>query len=309
MNNFIKRLILTLLCVPLLIFTLFWPQKSHIIIAVIFGFVVTFLGSYEFGTLIYKKGINVRRYFLPIINSLIYIFAYIYANNFFNIINFKPALILFFTSLVAVLSFIYSRDFLKKDLHFSFEKMSYTIFAIIYIGLPSFLAPFLFNIDENPAERIPLFLNIGTEGTLTGSLLVFYFVTLVFSNDIFAYVFGMLFGRNNVIGLTASPNKSWAGYIGAFITTYLWVALFYFVLFKRYTNLPWWLYFSIPTVSGVFVPIGDLVESVIKRSVNVKDSGSLIMGRGGVLDSVDSILYMIPIFFTLLQIYFAFKSM
>jgi|GEM_PF-116530 len=308
MNNFIKRLILTLVCIPLLIFIIFWPLKTHIIFFIMFGIIVTFLGSYEFGTLIYKKGINVRRFFLPIINTIIYLFAYIYANNFFNINDFKPALTLFFSFLTAILSFIYARDFLKKDLTFAFEKMSYTLFAIIYIGLPSFISPFIFNIDENPVNKVPLFFNINTDGTLTGSLLAFYFIVLVFSNDIFAYVFGMLFGRNNVIGLTASPNKSWAGYIGAFLSTYVWVALFYFFLFKRFTNLPWWLYFSFPAISGIFVPIGDLAESVIKRSVNVKDSGSLIMGRGGVLDSVDSILYMVPIYFALLQIYFAFKS-
>ena len=87
MSNFIKRLILTLVSVPLLLLSVFWPQNNHIIMIIFFGLMITFLGSYEFGSLIYKKGINVRRFFLPIINIFIYIFAYFYANNF---LNFSP---------------------------------------------------------------------------------------------------------------------------------------------------------------------------------------------------------------------------
>lgn len=308
MTNFIKRLILTLVSVPIAIFILFWPLENHIIVTILFGFLITILGSYEINSLIYHKGINVKRFYLPIINSSILIASYIYAHNFFNIQNFKLFWVLFAIYIVAIISSIYARDIFKQDLTHSFEKMSYTLFGMLYIGLPSFFMPFIFNISHTPKNPIPIFYNVDSVGTLTGSLLALFFIVLVWSNDIFAYVFGMAFGRNNVIKLAASPNKSWAGYIGGYLSTFVFVAIFYF-LFDRFIKFDIWFYFGLPVITGFLVPIGDLVESVVKRSANVKDSGNIIAGRGGILDSVDTILYMLPIYFLLIQFYFAIKSL
>ncbi len=308
MNNFLKRLILTLIAVPIAIFTIFWPMDNHIILVLIFGILVTILGSYEINSLIYHKGINVKRFYLPIINGSILVASYCYANNFFNIQNFKLFWLLFAIYIITVISSIYARDIFKTDLTHSFEKMSYTLFGLLYIGVPSFFMPFVFNISNNPKKPIPIFYNIDSTGTLTGSLLALFFIVLVWSNDIFAYVFGMAFGRNNVIKLAASPNKSWAGYIGGYLSTFVFVAIFYF-LFNSFINFDIWFYFSLPVITGFLVPIGDLVESVVKRSANVKDSGTLIAGRGGILDSVDTVLYLLPIYFLLIQFYFAIKSL
>ena len=308
MSNFTKRLILTLTCIPLMIFSLFFPRDNHILIALVYGVLVTIIGSYEINSLIYHKGISVKRIFLPVVNFLIFIFACLYANNYFNIRSFKPLFPLFLVFIIAIISFIYARDIFKQDLAKSFEKMSYTLFGLLYIGVPSFIFPFLFNISNNPENPVPLFLNVDSKGTLMGSLLALYYITIVWTSDIFAYVFGMAFGRNNVIGLAASPKKSWAGYIGGYLSTFVFVAIFY-ILFDRFIGFPLWLYFSIPVISGILVPVGDLVESVFKRSANIKDSGDVIMGRGGILDSVDSILYMLPIYFLLLQVYFAFRQL
>jgi len=67
MSNFAKRLILTLISIPLVILFIFWPQDTHIFVVIVFGLVII-LGSYEINSLIYHKGIKVRRYFLPLIN-------------------------------------------------------------------------------------------------------------------------------------------------------------------------------------------------------------------------------------------------
>jgi CDP-diglyceride synthetase len=245
---------------------------------------------------------------VTILNIFIYSFAYFYANNFFDIQKFRQTWIVFGIVIFSFLSFILANDVFKKDLKLSFEKMAYSIFSIIYIGLPSFFIPFLFNIDFNPANSVPIFFKIESHGTLTGSLLALFFIVITFSNDIFCYVFGITLGKNNRIGLEASPKKSWAGYLGGFFSTFVFSFVFYF-LFDRYFNfikLPVWFYLSIPLLSGFMVPLGDLVESVIKRSTSVKDSGSIVLGRGGVLDSVDSILYFIPVYFIFLQFYFSF---
>ena len=79
-------------------------------------------------------------------------------------------------------------------------------------------------------------------------------------------------------------------------------------LFDRFIKFDIWFYFTLPIFTGFLVPIGDLVESVVKRSANVKDSGNIIAGRGGILDSVDTVLYLLPIYFLLIQLYFAIKN-
>jgi phosphatidate cytidylyltransferase len=306
-SNFKKRLALTLTCIPILIFSIFWPQKSHILIILIYGITITIIGSYEYWKLISKKGISINSFFIPFINTSIYTFAYFYANNFFNIQKYKITLILFILYIFIVFSYIYAQDILKKNFSLSFEKIAYTFLGLIYIGLPSFFIPFILNISPNPGNPAPIFCNIESSGTLVGSILGFYLVINVFSNDIFSYVFGIAFGRSNVIKLEASPNKSWAGYIGGFICNVLWIIVFYilFDIVLKFMHNPLWFYLTMAVISGMAVPVGDLVESVIKRSVNVKDSGSIVMGRGGILDSVDSILYFTPIYFIYLQIYFA----
>jgi phosphatidate cytidylyltransferase len=304
MSNFKTRLILTLVSIPIILVAIFWPQENHFIGILIFGIIIPVLGSYEINSLIYHKGINVRRFFLPSINTSIYIFTCLYVNNIFNIQKIKYIFPLFILYLIIVISSIYARDILKKELSKSFEKMSYTLFGLLYIGIPSFLFPFLLNVNIHPDNPVPIFYNIDSKGSLTSSLLMLYFITVVWTNDIFAYVFGMAFGRKNIIGLTASPNKSWAGYIGGYLSTFFFVIIYY-LFFNRFLHFPTWVYFIFPLFSGILVPMGDLVESVFKRSANIKDSGDMIAGRGGILDSVDTILFVLPIFFILVQVYFS----
>jgi phosphatidate cytidylyltransferase len=308
MSNFLKRLILTIVGIPLILFIVFWPQKTHLVLIALYGFFITIVGSIEFSTMLNKKGIINKGIILSIFNTFIYIFSYFYVNNILNIQRVKGIWLIFFTILIFCISFLYSRDILKKDLSLSLDKVAFYLLGILYIGLPSFFIPFILNIDYNPAEPVPIFKNINSYGTLTGSLFGFLLLTEVFTSDIFSYVFGMAFGRNNRLNLEASPNKSWAGYIGGYISIFFWVTLYY-IFFDRVFHLitnPWWFYYGLTLISGIIIPIGDLVESVFKRSAQIKDSGTIMGGRGGILDSADTALYYIPIYFMILQIYFTF---
>lgn len=309
-SNLFKRMLLTTITVPVVFLTLFFPLKNHILLILIFGFIITYLGSFEINSLILNKGIKISKYFIPIVNLMVYGFAYIYANNYFSIHSYPQVLPLFFAFLISLLSFIYARDIFAKNLTVSFEKMSCTLFGILYIGIPSFLFPFLLNIDPvnklSDVADVPIFYCVKTEGTQFSAMLLIYLVICIWVNDIFAYVFGMTFGKKKKLGIVASPNKSLAGYIGGFLTTFVFVGAYY-ALFRKYlSQMPTAFYFLFPLLSGFLVPVGDLVESVVKRSVNIKDSGNIIMGRGGVLDSVDTLLFLIPVYFIILQLYFSF---
>ena len=135
------------------------------------------------------------------------------------------------------------------------------------------------------------------------SVLISFFLLLVFGSDSTAWLFGVLLGKNNKNIFKASPNKSIAGYIGGFAGPLL-------IGFLGWKFHPYLAMQSLPSIliisffTALTSIIGDLVESVIKRSANFKDSGRVIPGRGGLLDSIDSILFSAPPFFLLTELFF-----
>ena len=136
-----------------------------------------------------------------------------------------------------------------------------------------------------------------------------YFIT-VFMNDSTAWLTGTLFGKNNSKIFAASPNKSVAGFIGglfASMTVCVGAAwLFPFVLFSDEKNFSALIVPAIVLglVTGIFATLGDLAESAIKRSCDIKHSGRLMLERGGILDSVDSLSAAAPVFYLLYTILF-----
>lgn len=128
---------------------------------------------------------------------------------------------------------------------------------------------------------------------------IFLFLALVFVNDIFAYVFGMLFGKYTSHPFKASPKKSVAGFIGGFLCT-IGCSLIYCTLLSDKVSNPTVMDMIILGMGmSVFANMGDLVESVFKRSAGVKDSGSIVPGRGGILDCIDSVIFSAPFFYLL----------
>lgn len=127
------------------------------------------------------------------------------------------------------------------------------------------------------------------------------FLVMVFICDSSAWLFGMLFGRNNRGVCAASPNKSVAGFAGGYAGAvavavaagFLWPDVFRGGIWRT-------------VVLGLLVAtaaiIGDLAESVLKRSANRKDSGIIIPGRGGLLDSIDSIVFSAPVYYAAIRI-------
>jgi phosphatidate cytidylyltransferase len=132
------------------------------------------------------------------------------------------------------------------------------------------------------------------------------FVLCVFITDAAAWAFGMLFGKGNRGFIPASPNKSVMGFIGGlFAATLLgFGALLFMADMFVSGGLVTSVGLSVPLagaalgfLTGVSACLGDLAESAVKRSVDVKDSGFLLPGRGGILDSIDSISLAAPVYY------------
>lgn len=119
---------------------------------------------------------------------------------------------------------------------------------------------------------------------------VFIFIWLY---DTGAYCIGMLLGRHRLFE-RISPKKSWEGVIGGIAACIggAYATFYWFDEFFQVPDLATWIGLSV--VVAVFATFGDLVESLIKRSVGVKDSGHIIPGHGGVLDRIDSLLLVAP---------------
>jgi phosphatidate cytidylyltransferase len=131
--------------------------------------------------------------------------------------------------------------------------------------------------------------------------IIIAFLLIVIANDSAAWAFGMLFGKNNRGVIPASPNKSIAGYAGGLLSSVL--ISFIVIMFLPNVFIPTRPFLPRPVASillGLFVGIaaslGDLSESALKRSVDTKDSGNIIPGRGGIMDSIDSIALAAPVF-------------
>ncbi len=135
----------------------------------------------------------------------------------------------------------------------------------------------------------------------SASLILFFL--LVFGNDIFAFVFGMSMGRNNKGIIKVSPNKSLAGFIGGTLSAMVLAVLFCLFVPGIKEDISIWMALVLGFATSSAANIGDLIESAFKRSAQVKDSGFLIPGRGGLLDSIDSMLASAPIFWLLLTIF------
>ncbi|MDR2731350.1 MAG: phosphatidate cytidylyltransferase [Treponema sp.] len=138
-------------------------------------------------------------------------------------------------------------------------------------------------------------------------ILVFLLITLC--SDASAWLTGILLGNNNRGIFAASPNKSIAGFIGgiagSMIISTAAVLIIPSAFSGRYENVS---VIIIMNITGIFTEtaaaFGDLFESAVKRSCGVKDSGNLMLGRGGVLDSIDSITLAAPVYFFLVSVFF-----
>lgn len=126
-----------------------------------------------------------------------------------------------------------------------------------------------------------------------GPTYLLYILICIWATDIGAYFVGKTFGKHK-LAETISPKKTIEGLIGGIILALI-VAIFGAFMLKIH-GIKWLLLLTLVLISCLWSVIGDLFESMIKRLANVKDSGNLLPGHGGVFDRIDSLIAAIPIF-------------
>jgi phosphatidate cytidylyltransferase len=177
--------------------------------------------------------------------------------------------------ILVLLRSLWIRD--PKDLGFLLQRVSSSLMIIIY---PALLVSFI--------VRMTAFQN--------ARWVLLFFFGMNFANDIAAYLAGMFLGRSTRLDYAVSPNKSAVGFIAGILAA-VGVALLFKALLPDLLPIGYGLTALLGTAAGLLTIAGDLVESALKRSAQVKDSGGIIPGRGGVLDSIDSWLLTAPLFY------------
>jgi len=175
----------------------------------------------------------------------------------------------FFVLLLLLLSLLFMTT--SQTLTSTMSNLGITLFGILFIG-------FLLS-------HVSLVRNMAN-----GRWWVLFLIVTVWAGDIFAYLVGSLFGRHKLYP-KISPNKTYEGLVGAVLGSVI-VALAFSALFLPHLRKGVSVLLAIGI--GVLGQVGDFTESMLKRSAQVKDSGSLFPGHGGMLDRVDSFLFSAP---------------
>ncbi len=132
---------------------------------------------------------------------------------------------------------------------------------------------------------------------ISGKWFILGYFFIVWSNDSFAYFAGRLFGKHKLFE-RISPNKTWEGFFGGMIAGLICAYLLHISV--DILSLTDWI--VIACIISVFGTLGDLVESMLKRSLHIKDSGSILPGHGGFLDRFDATLLAAPVVYAYLML-------
>jgi phosphatidate cytidylyltransferase len=242
---------------------------------ILFG-VLALLMLQEF-TALFKKSEFAPNFILaPIVGLFIYLsFLYVVVPSVAN----DKGLIYLPILIVSILGFawIAIAELFRKKKH-PFVNIGISVSGIIYIVLPLMLINIM-SITSSSKEDGQLFPLLGI-------------FIMIWTSDTFAYLVGRKLGKRKLFE-RISPNKSWEGFIGGLLFSVLaGVIIAYFL-----TNQPYIEYAILGFLVAVFGTLGDLIESMLKRSLHLKDSGKILPGHGGLLDRLDSVLIVIPIIY------------
>jgi phosphatidate cytidylyltransferase len=291
MNETLKRSISGAVYIILLIASVLYSTESFILL---FG-AFLMIAAYEFCALVQLNKI-IPLFFVFLFYFLIALLSYYrleteaFLNDNLGLnIRLDVDIQLLNTTLLLITLFVSTKCiiFLFDDNVQSITKVSKYLYLLGYIVLPFiFITKISFGIlDYNPKIIIGLFV-------------------IIWTNDTFAYIVGKSVGKNKLFE-RISPKKTIEGFIGgvafAVFAGYL-ISKLYIRPNPNFSPKSIVIWTTIALLAGVFGTIGDLIESKFKRIAGVKDSGKIMPGHGGILDRLDSVIFVAPIVFLFYQI-------
>jgi phosphatidate cytidylyltransferase len=199
--------------------------------------------------------------------------------------DFEVAVLLFF------LLTVFARQMFARLRHDEpLQTMAYTLFGLLYVL-------WLFNFTTKILYLTPR----SSSGAVTGQFYVLYLIAVTKFSDMGAYLTGSAIGRHLMVPHIIAK-KTWEGFFGALGFALLASLMLFKVMPGHLSMLNWTHATVLGLLLGFAAVIGDLAESIVKRSTGVKDSGNLLPGIGGALDLVDSLLFTAPLLFFYLRL-------
>jgi phosphatidate cytidylyltransferase len=199
--------------------------------------------------------------------------------------DFEIAVMLFF------LLTVFGRQMFARLRHAEpLQTMAYTLFGLLYVL-------WLFNFTTKILYLTPR----SVSGMVTGQFYVLYLIAVTKFSDMGAYLTGSAIGRH-LMSPQISAKKTWEGFFGALLLALLCSLGLFKLMPGHLSELTWTHATVLGLLLGVGAVIGDLAESIVKRSTGVKDSGRLLPGIGGALDLIDSLLFTAPLLFFYLRL-------
>jgi len=283
MNTFLTRASTAVIFAAVVICGLLYNKWTFLglVLAILIGSILEF---YRISRPMFKKDISKLSFYKFMVLgmslftatiSFLVAFGYIRTSFLFSIPLFIAAV--FYTELV-----LKSRK--------PFRSIGLNLLALYYITLPLALTFFIANIESQFSGAI-----------LLGVLFI------IWGNDSGAYIIGSLIGKNKLIP-HVSPNKTIEGFLGGGLFCFL-IANLNIHVFSNITaldallNLKPLAWYLIAGVVFIFATMGDLVESLLKRSLEIKDSGNILPGHGGFLDRFDAFLFVMPFVVAIIKIF------
>lgn len=238
-----------------------------------FYLILSIVALLEFYKLVKMGGIRPHRNIGVLVAAILFLITAAY-----HFLQFETKYLL----LVVPLIFSVFISELYKKSKIPFANISYTFVGFIYVTIP-----FCF------------FYSLGFLADLAiyNYHLPLAFLLMLWANDTGAYLFGVRFGKRRLFE-RHSPKKSWEGFFGGMLTS-LVVSYGIFKLFPEMNASTW---AGMAILISCFGTLGDLVESMLKRSLDAKDSGSFLPGHGGFLDRFDGLLIAAPVVYVYLYL-------
>lgn len=274
MNNLALRTIFGLSGAILMVFGLVWNKWSFLsFIAIIF-----ILSLKEFYDILEKHGFFPNKWLGLVMGTLVFSMNYYIA----------PFQQYFLLSLVISGGIIFIAELFRAKPSPT-KNVAFTLLGIVYLAIP-YRILLDFSFQENFTSIVDL-------KNFEGAKVLCIFL-LVWGNDTGAYFAGKYLGKRKLFE-RISPKKTWEGFIGGLI----WAILVGQFLCPAVVDGPTstdWLVLSI--IAPVFGTLGDLVESMMKRDLKIKDSGTIIPGHGGFLDRFDGLIFTIPFIYLYVEL-------
>lgn len=259
LSNLQQRIVIGILGVAVIVASITYSQWTYLL----FMLALSNLTQAEFYTLIKEDGDD------PLTRWGLLNGTFLHAITFFVAKDMLPtkAYMVFFV----MLGVIFISELYRKTSH-PFENIAYTMLGVFYVAMPLALLHFA----------------CFSGGIFSPQIAIGIFV-LLWSSDTGAYFAGRSLGKTKLFP-RISPNKTWEGFIGGVLLTIVSAM----VMSIYFEDLSWVKWLSLAIIIPITSTYGDLIESMLKRSLMVKDSSTLLPGHGGLLDRFDGMLFTAP---------------